>query len=146
MREKLETVAVRRSAAERARAAARARGVKFCDYATSCMEAGPITPLDPLGEFLRAVLDIVWTDHFHIGEDGLWTTEAEYGALPEPMKRMVQEVVPLTDRRLRVTVVSKEWAMKMAVEQFRADEHLLGNVSDPRAYMAIEGAPSPRKS
>ena len=118
-REALEQIGVRRSAAERARVAAKRYGMRFCDYATACVEAGPLAPrepLDPLGAFLRAVLDAVWTDHFRVGLGGLYTTPEEYAAMPDSTKRFVTEITPDGDI-LRVKVVSKEWAMRMAVER-----------------------------
>ena len=76
----------------------------------------PLEPRDPLGDFLRAVLDAAWTDHFHVGEGGFWLTPEEYAVARDSIRRFITELTPDGDI-LRVKVVSKEWAMRMAVEQ-----------------------------
>ncbi len=70
---------------------------------------------NPLEEFLRNVLDVVWTDWFEVGPNGFEIDPEAYEALPPWVKSLVQSLEPCGDR-LRVTVVRKEWALKVAAE------------------------------
>jgi len=106
-------VGVRRETHELMKTEAERRGVKICDLYGKAAEQ---LVANPLGDFLKAALDICYSDFFEVGPDGWETTPEAFAELPQSVKQLVYSTEPTGDGRLKVEVVSKRWAMETAAK------------------------------
>lgn len=96
-----------------AKRAAAERGMRLAAFVDAAVTRH-LEP-DPLWSFLKSALDVSWPDYL---EPGMCISQQKYEELPDSVRMLITGTEPMGDGRLKVQVVSKDWALRVMAENY----------------------------